>query len=263
MSVAAARAPQALRPVTALPFSKRMPPKALLPYLREISTSLSSPNLEALIKGLERHRLPPGRIMNLLMCVYRDTRSVAVFNLLFEFNYKPFLSLIFSRLKRYGSLNDPQDILQEVFISIYRYPRSFREEHENSFRNWSHSIIRNAIFKHMKRMTNFPHMGEIDNEIPDNEEGASPLVKLVEKERRYEAGRLYCFSLHLYLHLYNTLLTPREKVALHKVEVENLPYKEASRSMGIKLENFKMVVCRARKKIFYGSRKAKKESAVG
>ena len=41
------------------------------------------------------------------------------------------------------------------------------------------------------------------------------------------------------------------RAALHKVEVENLSYKAAAASMGIRLENFKMVVCRARKKIFH------------
>ncbi len=41
----------------------------------------------------------------------------------------------------------------------------------------------------------------------------------------------------------------RERLALHLVEVEDKRYREASAILGIKLENFKMVVCRARKKI--------------
>jgi DNA-directed RNA polymerase specialized sigma24 family protein len=32
--------------------------------------------------------------------------------------------------------------------------------------------------------------------------------------------------------------------------VQRLPYREAADQLGIRLENFKMIVCRARKKIF-------------
>ena len=44
-----------------------------------------------------------------------------------------------------GSRADPNDVLQEAFLAIYRYPTRFRAEKPNAFRNWSYSISRNTV----------------------------------------------------------------------------------------------------------------------
>ena len=229
---------------------RSMPIQTYLFRLREAHSAVPSTHLKKLIQDIEMERPSRDQIMNALMAAFRDTRSVAAYTLLYELNARPFFSNIFSMLRRFGSLCDPHDILQEVFLSLYRYPRSFRIRKEFSFRNWSLSIIRNAVFKHLKRHSRHPPCSGFDRDLMDKSPMVSPLDRLVEKERRHEWGRLYCLSLSLYLHQYNTLLKSREKEALHKVEVENLPYKTAAIAMGIKPENFKMVICRARKKIF-------------
>jgi DNA-directed RNA polymerase specialized sigma24 family protein len=61
---------------------------------------------------------------------------------------------------------------------------------------------------------------------------------------------MYLILLLLYLKAFDQRLSEREKRALRLVEVEGYRYREAADELGIKLENLKMVICRARKKIF-------------
>ena len=224
--------------------------QALLSHLETAAENISSRKLNSLIRVLKRGVVEINSTSNALMQIFQETRSAEIFSIIYRLNMKRFVSRTMYVLKRYGALCDPQDIIQEVFLSIYRYADSFREEHEHSFRNWSHSIIRNAILKHLKRSCRFHGTSEKLPEITDDRYQSYALDTLIEREMYLEGSRLYCLSLSLYLHLYNTLLTPREKTALYKAEVENLPYKVAAASMGIKVENFKMTVCRAPKKIY-------------
>ena len=52
-----------------------------------------------------------------------------------------------------------------------------------------------------------------------------------------------------YLRFYETALKEREQRALTMVESEGRPYVIASRELGTSVDNFKMVICRARKKV--------------
>ena len=57
----------------------------------------------------------------------------------------------------------------------------------------------------------------------------------------------------LYLHFYQEAyrcLTPREKRALYLVEVDDMPYKDAAAKLDVRVENLKMRIFRARRKIF-------------
>jgi len=230
--------------------NKRHSLESIIPRLKSISRTLRSKRLKELIHDIQNQEVDKNRVLSCLMVIFRDTRSIDVYNLLFNLSYKSFLALTFSKLKRYGPLMDPQDIIQEVYISIFRYPRSFREDHSNSFRNWSYTIIRNAIFKISKKLSTCPLPCDIDSNYADPQEKPTPLDDLVKDEKNKDWTKLYCMSLSMYLHLYNTLLNAREKIALHRIEVLGECYKDASEAMGVKLANFKMIVCRARKKIF-------------
>ena len=54
--------------------------------------------------------------------------------------------------------------------------------------------------------------------------------------------------LSLYLVAYQNL-SERERFVLQMVEVKGMRYREAAEQMGVRLENLKMIVCRARKKL--------------
>ena len=77
----------------------------------------------------------------------------------------------------------------------------------------------------------------------------SALQSLEDDENRGECGIRWLLILGNYLTAYRRL-NDRERRALQLVEVENIRYREASERLDIKLENLKMVICRARKKIF-------------
>lgn len=223
--------------------------KQMLPQLRDEAGRYSTPLLSELVDAVENDAIDYDGMLNRLMLIYKETRSVKIYTLLYQLSHKHFLSKIFLCIKRYHCLADPHDILQDVFLSIYRYPGGFQERNKHSFRNWSQTIIRNAVFKQMNYKEGVPSTCELEIDPTDPKSYQSPLTKVIKKEERKRFGQLYCLTLMLYQHVYNTTLNKREKTALHKVEVQRKSYKAAAAAMGIKVENFKMIVCRARKKI--------------
>ena len=78
----------------------------------------------------------------------------------------------------------------------------------------------------------------------------TPCAESENAESDARCQRVYMLVLCLYNDIYERELKDRDRRALHLVEVERLPYREAADQLGIRLENFKMIVCRARKKIF-------------
>ncbi|MHC4845675.1 MAG: RNA polymerase sigma factor [Planctomycetota bacterium] len=187
---------------------------------------------------------------NALMDTYRVHASVDAFSLLFELNMRPF-SLIAARIMRMtGSRADVGDILQETFLAIYRYPTKFCPDKPNAFRNWSYSIIRNTIYRHLQTRGRDGVPIEVFTEILPDEKAESPVQASANAESEIRCRRVYGLVLALYTDIYERDLKPRDQLALQLVEVERLGYREAAEQLGIRLENFKMIVCRARKKIF-------------
>lgn len=189
---------------------------------------------------------------NALMDVYRVHQDQAAFALLFELNVRPF-SVIAARLMRMvGCRADANDILQDAFISIYRYPTRFRAETPHAFRNWAYSIIRNTIYRHAQRSAREALPVDTLAETLSDAGRGSPARSAEEAEAAGHCQQTYLTILWLYMEIFEQELKERDREALRLVEVEALGYREASERLGIKLENFKMVVCRARKKIFRG-----------
>jgi hypothetical protein len=60
--------------------------------------------------------------------------------------------------------------------------------------------------------------------------------------------------LQLYLRFYS-MLSAREQRALHLVEIDGASYRDTAAELGIKLENLKMVIFRARRKIHRAMRR--------
>ena len=218
--------------------------------LSRIQTLTHDEPLKRMLRRLDRSNdITLDEISNCLMAIFRDHRLVEAYTLLYELNHRTFLVVIFNKLKYYCHLLDPRDILQDVFLSIYRYPSRFQEDKPHAFRNWSYSIIRNTILKHLRMREHTNISTDALIEVLEDHRQRSPLHNLVSKEGMKNFGKLYYLYLILYLNIVNNYLTERERKALHLVEVEDKRYREASHILGIKLENFKMVVCRARKKI--------------
>jgi RNA polymerase sigma factor (sigma-70 family) len=191
-----------------------------------------------------------------LMEVFRQRSSRAAFGLLYELNSQHLETQVAGCLRRYGSRTDPRDVLQEVFFNVYRYPHRFNSEREDAFRVWSAMIVRNTVLKHLRSQGRSGRSEVPFEDLSDQPEERStgPLGGAIEGESSRECGRVYLTYLHLYLRFYS-MLSERERRAIHLVEVEEQSYREAAALLGIKLENLKMVIFRARRKIHRAMRR--------
>jgi RNA polymerase sigma-70 factor (ECF subfamily) len=191
-----------------------------------------------------------------LMEVFRLKASRGSFGLLYELNSQHLLGQVSSCLRRYGNKADPRDVLQEVFFNVYRYPHRFNCEREDAFRVWSAMIVRNTVLKHLRSQARGGRMEVPFEDLSDQPElrPTSPVRGVIERESARECGRVYLTYLHLYLQFYS-MLSARERRAIHLVEVEECSYREAAERLGIKLENLKMVIFRARRKIHRSMRR--------
>ena len=191
-----------------------------------------------------------------LMEAFRLQAGRGCFGLLYELNCAHLLVRVSSCLRRYGSRTDPRDVLQEVFFNVYRYPHRFNCERDDAFRVWSAMIVRNTVLKHLRSNGRAGRTETPFEDLSDQAEvrSSGPLNGVIDREDSRECGRVYLTYLHLYLEFY-AMLSPREQQAIHLVEVEELSYRDAADRLSIKLENLKMVIFRARRKIHRSMRR--------
>lgn len=185
-----------------------------------------------------------------LMAVYQRTRDDAVLALLFECNRDSFLQAIQQGLRRTWLRVDPQDVLQEVFLNICRYPTRFDADKLDAFRNWGHRIVRNTLLRLLKGQARHSRLLAIDDETfqPEDLHIPRPDRAASEAEDAADLDRTYVLYLNLYL-FHFAQLSARERMVLTMVEVDGLPYRDAAAVLGIRPENLKMVVFRGRQKI--------------
>ncbi len=177
-----------------------------------------------------------------LMRCFKNAGNRQALGLLFELNRDGFLRAIRARIGQ--SRFDSDDILQEVFLNILRYPGRFRAEQASSFRNWGYGIVRNTALKHVKKERG---LVSFDDDLRD-ERSPVPEDALVRAERESTARLAYVLYLNLFL-LHFEQLSKRERDVLTLVEVEQNSYKEAAQALSISGASLKMVIFRARKKI--------------
>jgi RNA polymerase sigma-70 factor (ECF subfamily) len=188
-----------------------------------------------------------------LMDTFKRTGDPSVFALLFELNRGSFLHAIQASLRRAYHHVDPNDVLQEVFLNIYRYPHRFHADKADAFRGWGHRIARNTLLKFLKGQSRLARFREIDEETlqPEDLRTRRPDRAATDAESAAVVNHAYLLYLQLYL-LHFQRLSPKEQRALTMVEVEGVSYRDAAEQLGIRLENLKMVIFRGRRKIFRG-----------
>jgi RNA polymerase sigma factor (sigma-70 family) len=191
-----------------------------------------------------------------LMERFRIDRSRACFGLLYELNSSHLLIQVVARLRRYSSHLDGLDVLQEIFFNVYRYPHRFDCTRDDAFRVWSAMIVRNTVLKQLRKGNRGGRREVPFEDLSDQPEtyAKGPLGGAIEQESQAECARVYVTYLQLYLRFYS-MLSAREQRALHLVEIEGSSYRETAEELGIKLENLKMVIFRARRKIHRAMRR--------
>lgn len=188
-----------------------------------------------------------------LMECYKETGDPPTFALLFELNRAAFLQAIQCNLRRSFHHVDPQDVLQEVFLNIYRYPHRFKADRADAFRGWGHRIARNTLLKFLKGQARLSCFQTIDEEAvqPEDVRARRPDRAASDAESAQVVNCAYLLYLQLYM-LHFARLSAKEQRALTLVEVDGASYREAASELGIRLENLKMVIFRGRRKIFRG-----------
>jgi RNA polymerase sigma factor (sigma-70 family) len=196
------------------------------------------------------------RVSTRLMEAFRTHQSRTAFACLYELNAAHLYQQVSARLRRYHCRADALDVLQEVFFNIYRYPHRFDCGRDDAFRVWTATIVRNTVLKHMRSLSRSGR-GEValdDLAEPGDVTAVEPVRGVIEGESSQACRRVYFNYLYLYLSFYR-MLSEREQRAIQMVEVEGLSYREAARELRIKLENLKMVIFRARRKIHRSMRR--------
>ncbi|MCA8974522.1 MAG: hypothetical protein KDC98_07355, partial [Planctomycetes bacterium] len=152
---------------------------------------------------------------------YKNTGEAAVFALLFELNSASFMQAIQSKLRRTFHRIDARDVLQEVFLNIYRYPHRFQPDRADAFRGWGHRIARNTLLKFLKGEGRLSHFHGLDEEQmqPEDPRIRRPDRVALEAESAGVVNCAYILYLQLYL-MHFRRLSAREQRALSLVEVE-------------------------------------------
>lgn len=235
--------------------------QALLGRLAELWERTGDPALAALAAGrpprpdltIDTDQQFVDWVSTSLMDCYKNTGEAAVFALLFELNRGAFLQAIQGQLRRTFHAIDAQDVLQEVFLNIYRYPHRFHADRADAFRGWGHRIARNTLLKFLKGQARLAQFRELDEELvqPEDLRLPRPDRAAIDAESAVVVDRAYLLYLQLYL-VHFGQLSPKERLALTMVEVDGVSYRDAAAELGIRLENLKMVIFRGRRKIFRG-----------
>ena len=246
---------QALNPLTTGgPLTGAAARPRLRARLAELTGDLGDAEVQALLAVVDDSRRSAegvrDAVSTILMDAFRVDRCRACFGLLYELNAAHLLTQVQGRLRRYSSKADPLDVLQEVFFNVYRYPHRFNAARDDAFRVWSAMIVRNTVLKHLRSQGRGGRQEVPFEDLSDQPETSalSPLTGVIEQESDEECARVYVTYLQLYLEFYS-MLSERERRALFLVEVERLSYRDTAVELSIKLENLKMVIFRARRKI--------------
>jgi RNA polymerase sigma factor (sigma-70 family) len=188
-----------------------------------------------------------------LMNAYKQSRDGEVLALLFELNRQPLLQAIRGWLRQSRAAIDANDVLQDVFLNVCRYPQHFLANRADAFRCWGHRIVRNTVFRHTKHQQRQPQPLDLDAERhePIDQHSKSPELAMSEQESAGLVNNAYVLFLGLYLRHFDRL-PPRSQRVLTLAEIDRLPYAEIGTEFGVQREHVKMLVFRSRQQIYRG-----------
>ncbi len=188
------------------------------------------------------------RIGTALMALYRDSRAEEAFEALYHFSRLSVLEWIQGLLHRGLRHLDPNELLQDTFVNVYRYPGAFRDEHHGSFRVWVRTIAGNIVRRASARpgRLSFQELPEGLQEPADGKLG--PIQRAESQEQEESLRAAWVLFLCLYKEAWEQL-GERDQRTLHLVEVEGLSYQAAGEILEVGRSNMKMIVFRSRKRI--------------
>ena len=183
-----------------------------------------------------------------LMARFRDSRSLEDFERLYAETRSGVLHWIRSLLRQSSARLDANELLQDTFVNVFRYPTSFRDESPASFRVWVRTIAGNVVRRARARLPREATLELPDGTVEPASEHAGPALQADMNEMAQSLERAHALLLCFYSEAYATLAA-RDRRALELVEVEGLAYVDAAEELGVRPSNMKMIVFRARRRL--------------
>ncbi len=187
-----------------------------------------------------------------LMDLFRVTGDPEVFDCLVQWAGPQLHARIRSRLRGMGAVFDASEILQDTIVNIYRYPDRFLASRPGAFAAWSSTIVDNAIRRQMRRQRQGVDVALSAPELLQEHADAvtrEPSLAAQDHEECSATAQAFALVLQCYLAAFRTL-SEREQFVLQMVEVRRMRYAELATVLAIRPEALKMIVFRARKRIF-------------
>lgn len=183
-----------------------------------------------------------------LMASYRDTRDAAAFEQLYALTRESVLTWLKGLLGREQVALDPNELLQDTFINVYRYPSGFRDDHGGSYRVWVRTIAGNVLRRAAVRRARLQVQQQDVAPLEPVDRSHGPVQLADEVEAAERLRRAWVLFLLLYAEAWKEL-SQRDRRTLHLVEVEGLSYQQAGEVLAVGRSNMKMIVFRSRKRI--------------
>lgn len=160
--------------------------------------------------------------------------DIEVFSLLVS-KYQNLVFTICCRV--FDNREEAEDIAQESFIKCYQSLKQFKGE--SKFSSWLYTITYNTCMNHLKYKKRQTSVGDIAD-IADHEiiEQDQIFVKLEQKEQTNLIQQAL------------SKLELDEQMIIQLYYFEELPIKEISNILSLKIENIKIKLFRSRKKLF-------------
>ncbi|WP_419195398.1 RNA polymerase sigma factor [Engelhardtia mirabilis] len=189
------------------------------------------------------------RLTTRLMADFRDSRDTGAFDDLYRASFDSVLIWVRSLLRQGPAHLDAYELVQDTFVNVYRYPASFRDEHDGSFRVWVRTIAGNVVRRARGRLPRegYVELPEGGLEPADNRCGPAVQADMLESVSRLDAAWPLLLAAY---HSAWSELAERDRLALELVEVDGLTYSEASKRLKVRASNMKMIVFRARRRLF-------------
>ena len=242
--------------MTCIP-SQIAPPKRQAPARVRIRTQLEE-LLQAREIAASTIPCPPeeqdAALATALMDVYRRTRDPDVFEGLVRWVGPDLRARVRSRVRVLGVVVDPEEVVQDAIVNIYKYPDRFEASRPRAFAAWSTTIADNAIRRHLRTRRREDQVCLRDPELivqRADESAPEPSRHAAAREECSAAASAFALMLRVYLQCFRAL-SERERTVLEMIEVVGLRYAELAERMGVRADSLKMVVFRARKRLHSG-----------
>src|SRR5690349_92318 len=200
------------------------------------------------LRGIRMDALPAesretfsDRIDTAVMALFRDTRDGEFFEALYSRTGGAVHEWLRRLLAQQRCGLDPQELLQDTFVNVYKYSSRFRDERPESFRVWIRTIASNVLRRARSQM---PRRGDstVSEKLREPEaRHAEPARRLDEEEERRRLAFVWILFLEHYLRAYGAL-SPRDREALALVEVDGLSYAKAGARLAVGPSNMKMIM---------------------